>query len=326
MTDPTGTEKTRRTPDTRQGRRGRLVYGCMGLGGGWDRTPYTAHDIARAEAAVEAALEAGITRFDHADIYRFGKSEAVFGEVLSRAPGLRDRVELQTKCGIRLAEGDRPGLYDLRGESILRCVEESLTRLRTDVIDTLLLHRPDPLADPDEIAGALHRLHRQGLVRRFGVSNMSAAQIVRLQARLDHDLTVNQLEMSLARRDWVEAGVLVNTPARAGTAFPEGTLEHCVDHGIELQAWGALANGRYTGAVPSPAAELVKELARRKDTTPETVLLWWLQHHPAGITPVLGTSRPERIRACRDAATRDCALTHEEWYELWIAARGVPLP
>lgn len=304
----------------------RLIHGCMGLGGAWDRTPCTVRDIDHAEAAVQAALDAGITRFDHADIYRFGKSEAVFGEVLSRAPGLRERIEIQTKCGIRLAEDDRPGLYDLRAEAILRRVRESLARLRTDVIDTLLLHRPDPLADPDEIAGALHTLHDEGLVRRFGVSNMSAAQIARLQARLDVPLTVNQLEMSLARRDWAEAGVLVNTPAAAGLGFPEGTLEHCAAHGIELQAWGPLARGRYTGSEPSPAADLVAELARRHDTTPETVLLWWLQRHPAGIVPVVGTSRPERIRACRDAAVRTPALTHEEWYELWVAARGAPLP
>ncbi|WP_328875741.1 aldo/keto reductase [Streptomyces sp. NBC_00287] len=304
----------------------RLIQGCMGLGGAWDRTPYTAGDIEHAEAAVAAALDAGITRFDHADIYRFGKSEAVFGEVLARASGLRERIEIQTKCGIRLAEGDRPGLYDLRAETILARVRESLDRLCTDVIDTLLLHRPDPLADPDEIAKALHTLHDQGLVRRFGVSNMSAAQITRLQACLDVPLTVDQLEMSLARRDWVEAGVLVNTPAAAGIGFPEGTLEHCAAHGIELQAWGPLARGRYSGGEPSPAADLVAELARRHDTTPETVLLWWLQRHPAGIVPVVGTSRPERIRACRDAAVRTPELAHEEWYELWIAARGAPLP
>ena len=304
----------------------RLVYGCMGLGGAWDRTPYTAADIDSAQAAVEAALEAGITVFDHADIYRFGKSEAVFGEVLDRAPGLRTRITLQTKCGIRLAENERPGLYDLRAETIVRCVEKSLTRLRTDVIDTLLLHRPDPLAAPAEIAKALHSLHEQGLVRRFGVSNMNAAQIAHLQAHLGLPLTVNQLEMSLARRDWVESGVLVNTPEAATCGFPAGTLEYCADRGITVQAWGALARGRYTGDEPSPAADLVHELARRHHTTPETILLWWLRRHPAGIVPVIGTSRPERIRACRDAAVREPDLGHEEWYELWIAARGAPLP
>ncbi|WP_030848201.1 aldo/keto reductase [Streptomyces sp. NRRL F-4474] len=308
----------------------RVLYGCMGLGGSWDQQPYGPGDIDAAEAAVEAALDSGITVFDHADIYRHGKSEAVFGEVLARTPGLRDRITLQTKCGIRLGDEDRPGMYDLRAETVTRRVEESLTRLRTDVIDVLLLHRPDPLADVDSLASALTSLHRQGLVRRFGVSNMGAAQIAHLQARLEQPLVANQLEMSLHSRDWVEAGVLLNTPARTANGFPFGTLEHCRDHGIRLQAWGALAQGRFTGRQQTPAeratADLLAELARRKGTTPETVLLWWLMRHPARIAPVIGTARPDRIRACRDAARREPDLTHEEWYELWVTARGVPLP
>ncbi|MEU3737763.1 MULTISPECIES: aldo/keto reductase [unclassified Streptomyces] len=305
---------------------GRVLYGCMGLGGTWDTTPYAPEDIDAAEAAVEAALEAGITVFDQADIYRHGKSEAVFGEVLARASGLRERIVLQTKCGIRLAEGDRPGLYDLRGPTIVQRVEESLTRLRTDVIDVLLLHRPDPLTGPEEIAKALASLHGQGLVRRFGVSNMSAAQIAHLRAHLDVPLVANQLEMSLESRDWVEAGVLVNTPAAADSGFPHGTLEYCAANGIQLQAWGALARGRFTGGGETPTARLVADLAARKRTTPETILLWWLQRHPARIAPVIGTSRPDRILACRDAVHREPELTHEEWYDLWITARGGPLP
>ncbi|MER5415375.1 aldo/keto reductase [Streptomyces virginiae] len=308
----------------------RVLYGCMGLGGSWDPDPYGPADIDAAEAAVVAALDSGITTFDHADIYRHGKAEAVFGEVLARTPGLRERITLQTKCGIRLGDEDRPGMYDLRGESIARRVEESLTRLRTDVIDVLLLHRPDPLADVDETAAALTSLHRQGLVRGFGVSNMGAAQIAHLQDRLDVPLVANQLEMSLHSRAWVEAGVLLNTPDSARNGFPFGTLEHCRDHGIRLQAWGALAQGRFTGLQETPAeratAALLTELARKKDTTPETVLLWWLMRHPAAIAPVIGSARPERIRACADAALREPELTHEEWYELWITARGVPLP
>ncbi|MFF1379145.1 aldo/keto reductase family oxidoreductase [Streptomyces sp. NPDC058308] len=305
---------------------GQPLYGCMGLGGTWDTVPYTASDIAHAEAAVEAALAIGITAFDHADIYRRGKAEAVFGELLARAPDLRSRIVLQTKCGIRQAEDGLPGMYDLRGPSIVRRVEESLTRLRTDVIDVLLLHRPDPLAAPAEIAEALTSLHRQGLVRRFGVSNMSAAQMDALQEHLELPLSANQLEMSLGSRDWVEAGAVLNTRDATTNGFPHGTVEYCVARGIRLQAWGPLAQGRFTGAADSPAARLVAALAERKRTTPETILLWWLQRHPAEIAPVIGTSRPERILACRDAVTREPELTHEEWYELWVTARGVPLP
>ncbi|MEU0283017.1 aldo/keto reductase family oxidoreductase [Streptomyces sp. NPDC088147] len=308
----------------------RLLYGCMGLGGGWDTTPYGAVDIAEAEAAVEAALDSGITVFDLADIYRHGKSEAVFGEVLARTPGLRERIVVQTKCGIRLADGDRPGMYDLRGETIVSRVEESLGRLRTDVIDVLLLHRPDPLADPEDVARALTSLHRQKLVRAFGVSNMSAAQIALLQSHLEFPLVANQLEMSLHRRDWLEGGVLVNTPEETSVGFPQGTLEHCRANGIRVQAWGALARGRFTGRQETPVeratAQHVAALAEAKGTTPETILLWWLQRHPARIAPVVGSARPERIRACGDAALRDPELTHEEWYSLWITARGAALP
>ncbi|MER6399564.1 aldo/keto reductase [Kitasatospora sp. NPDC001603] len=308
----------------------RLLYGCMGLGGDWDAEEYRPSDVSAAEAAVEAALEAGITVFDHADIYRRGKAEAVFGEVLSRAPGLRERITLQSKCGIRLATDSSPGIYDLRGSSIRRRVEESLARLRTDSLDTLLLHRPDPLADPADLAEALMSLHREGLVRAFGVSNMGAAQIEDLQAYLDVPLTVNQLEMSLAQRDWLESGVLVNTPAAAGNGFPFGTVEHCRRNGLQLQAWGALAQGRFTGrqetAQDQRTASLVASLAEARNTTPETVVLWWLQRHPARIAPVIGSTNPGRIRACGDAAVREPELSHEDWYDLWLTARGQPLP
>lgn len=308
----------------------RLIYGCMALGGSWEPGPYRPEDIDAAEAAIEAALDSGITMFDHADIYRHGKAEAVFGEVLARTPGLRERVTLQTKCGIRLADGDRPGIYDLRGASIVRRVEESLERLRTDVIDVLLLHRPDPLADPAETAEALGSLRRQGLVREFGVSNMNAAQIAHLQGHLDFPLVANQLAMSLDRRDWLEDGVLVNTPAAAAVGFPAGTVEYCTANGVRLQAYGALAQGRFTGREASAGehatADHLRALAKAKDTTPETILLWWLQRHPARMAPVIGTGRPERIRACRDAALRAPDLGHEEWYSLWLTARGGPLP
>jgi predicted oxidoreductase len=291
------------------------LYGCMGL-----------RDLATAEAAIEAALDIGITAFDHADIYAGGDAESVFGEVLARSPGLRDRIEVQTKCGIRLDEG----IYDLRGASIVRRAEASLARLRIDAIDVLLLHRPDPLAEPEDVAQALTSLVERGLVRRVGVSNMSGAQIAHLQAHLDLPLVVNQLEMSLHRRAWLEGGVLVNTDAAAGVGFPHGTLEHCAAHDVGLQAWGPLAGGRYTGRAETAAdratAELVALLAEAKETTPETVVLWWLQRHPARIAPVIGTTNPARISACRDAVARPPALTHAEWYELWIAARGAPLP
>lgn len=308
---------------------GRLVLGCMGFGSA-DGTPVGPAGLAAAEAAVEAALDAGITRFDHADIYGRGSAESVFGDLLERAPGLRSRIEIQTKCGIRLPDGDLPGMYDLRPATIRTRVHASLERLRVDYVDCLLLHRPDPLTDPAEIGQALTDLHEEGLVLAVGVSNMNGQQIATLQQHTDLPLTVNQLEMSLLRRDWLEGDVLVNTPASARVGFAAGTVEACRRAGIELQAWAPLAQGRYTGAPKEPndevVAALVSELAVAHTTTPETIVLWWLQQHPAGIVPVIGTTRPDRIRACADAAAGPSRLTHEQWYQLWLTAREEPLP
>ncbi len=315
----------------------RLIYGCMGLGGPWDAPEYGAGDIDQAAAAIEAAEGIGVTLFDHADIYRGGKSEAVFGEVMARTPGLRERIRLQTKCGIRLGSPGVPGHYNLSCDAILERVNGSLERLKTDYVDVLLLHRPDPLLDPGEVAAAVGQLMAEGKVRQLGVSNMSAAQIAYLQDSLETPIVANQLEMSLLKRDWLESTVLVNHPDGNGINFPHGTLEHCMRQGIELQAYGSLARGLYTGAAageesadgesPETAtAELIAALAEEHHATPEAVLLGWLMKHPAGISPVIGSTRPARIAACADAARVAEALTRTQWYSLWTTARGKAIP
>lgn len=312
---------------------GRLIYGCMGLGGPWEGSDYGSAEIEQAAAAIEAAMGIGITLFDHADIYRSGKSEAVFGEVLSRTPGLREKIQLQTKCGITLGQPGIEGHYDLSKDAILERVNGSLQRLRTDYVDVLLLHRPDPLMEPAEVASAVGQLVAEGKVGQLGVSNMSGAQIAFLQDELEVPIVANQLEMSLHRRAWLESAVLVNHDDALGYSFPHGTLEHCVSQGIELQAYGSLAQGRYTGSTPdsqtaadTATAALVAQLAEAKGVTPESVLLGWLMKHPARISPVLGSSNPARIAACADAAAVAAAMTRTEWYGLWVAARGSKLP
>lgn len=310
-----------------------LIYGCMGLGGSWSAEPYSSAQVDEAAAAVDAALEAGITLFDHADIYRSGKSEAVFGEVLANTSGLRQRIRLQTKCGIRVNEQGLEGFYDLSRDAILERVNESLDRLRTDYVDVLMLHRPDPLMDPAEVASAVGQLMAEGKVRALGVSNMSGAQIEVLQDRLETPVVANQLEMSLLKRAWLESTVLVNHAEGTDYSFPHGTVEHCIRHGITLQAYGALARGLYTGApAPAPSAAeeattgLVAQLAAEKKTTGESVLLGWLMKHPAGIAPVIGTANPDRIRACADASAVAASMTRTEWYRLWVTARGSNIP
>lgn len=307
-----------------------VIYGCMGLGGTWDDASVTAADIDLAERAVHAAVEIGVTWFDHADIYRNGKAELVFGEVLRRDPGLRDRVKIQTKCGIRLGESALQAYYDLSKAAILERVDASLDRLGVERVDILLLHRPDPLMDPAEVAEAYGELHAAGKVGSLGVSNMSAAQMSLLQRHLDEPLVANQLEMSLHRRDWLEAGVLVNHPEGSGLSFPEGTIEYCRAHAVRIQAWGSLAQGIYSGARRGEADEaayrLVSAMAAEKGTTAEAIVLGWLMRHPARIEPVLGTSNPDRIRACADAEAQAAAMTNVEWYALWTAARGKSVP
>jgi predicted oxidoreductase len=310
-----------------------LIYGCMGLGGSWSAEPYSSADVDEAAAAVEAALNAGITLFDHADIYRNGKAEAVFGEVLARTPGLRERIRLQTKCGIRLNEQGLETHYDLSRDAILERTNQSLARLRTDYVDVLMLHRPDPLVDPAEVASAVGQLMAEGKVRAVGVSNMSGAQIEVLQDRLEAPVVANQLEMSLLKRAWLESTVLVNHAEGTDYSFPHGTVEHCVRHGITLQAYGALARGLYTGAPsaqPTAAEEastaLVAQLAADKGTTGESILLGWLMKHPAGIAPVIGTANTDRIEACAGAAEVAAGMSRAEWYRLWVTARGSNIP
>ena len=304
-----------------------LVYGCMALGGDWNGGPVTEADVAQAHAAIEAALDIGITLFDHADIYRRGKAEAAFGEVLRRNPGLRSKLRLQSKCGIRFAEGPDVGRYDLSAAYIEASVDGILQRLGVEQLDILLLHRPDALMEPAEIAHAFRRLQAAGKVSHFGVSNMHAGQMRWLQSALAEPLVVNQLELSLAKLDAIDAGTTFNDPqagARPGGIAWAGTLEYAQQHGVQLQAWGSLAQGRFNDPAASPAAQVVHEIAETHRTTANAVLLAWLLRHPAGIQPVIGTGNPARIRACGDAAR--IQLSREQWYRLYVTARGQALP
>ncbi|MGH1564141.1 aldo/keto reductase [Mumia sp. DW29H23] len=306
----------------------RLAYGCMGLGSAGP-TP-TAEELDRADAAVTTAYDVGIRLFDHADIYGGGTAEEVFGAVLARHPGLRDEIEIQTKCGIVIGGAENGNAYDFSREHVLASVDGSLTRLGVDRVDRLLLHRPDPLARPGEIADAFEVLVAAGKVGAFGVSNMSAAQIAHLRGSVRQPLDVNQVELGLHHRDLIEAGVLVNHPDATAYAPVAGTLEYCTDHAITVQAWGPLAQGRFTGRPRGPEDEepaaLVRRYADALGAAPEAVVLGWLLKHPAEIIAVIGTTDPQRIRACADAEQVAEAMTRTQWWSLWTAARGKPVP
>lgn len=285
----------------------------------------------QAHQFLDSALEGGINCFDHADIYTLGKAEQVFGGVLGDRPGLREKIFLQSKCGIRFGEGNVPNRYDFSRDWILHSVENSLARLNTDYLDLLLLHRPDPLMQPEEVAGAFYQLQKDGKVKHFGVSNMNGHQIKYLQSFLDQPIVVNQLQMSLTHLDWLDEGVLVNHPEGQAVSFTPGTVEYCRSHNIQLQAWGCLSNGVFTGKdvhgepdAIQKTAMLVKAFSEQLGVSREAVVLAWLMRHPAGIQPVIGTTNALRIKACSEA--EDIQLSREQWYQLYVSARGRALP
>jgi predicted oxidoreductase len=309
----------------------RIALGCMRLGGVWNEAPPGGEDRERTRRAVEAALEAGINLFDHADIYARGKSEQVFGETLRASPGLRERIVIVSKCGIRFPSEPVPSAperYDFSREHVLRSVDGSLRRLQTDVLDVLLLHRPDPLAEPEEVARAFDELLAAGKVRYFGVSNHARGQIELLERHVRQPLVVHQVELSLGHLHLIDEGVVANQAAGRG-ALASGTLDYCRMRGILVQAWSPLGRGTFLaregGAAPAGGSTAVlARIASEREASPEAVALAWLLRHPAGIQPVIGTTRPERIRACCQADALE--LSREEWYELFVAARGQPLP
>lgn len=309
----------------------RLAYGCMQLSRAWDATPVTADERRLTQRLVETALAGGITLFDHADIYARGKSEQVFGDVLRASPGLRERMVLQSKCGIRFADDPpgTPGCYDFSQAHIVASVEGSLSRLGVGHLDVLLLHRPDALVEPEEVAKAFDTLHTAGKVRHFGVSNHTAGQIALLRRHVRQPLVANQVEVSLLHHHLIDDGVVANTTGHA-YASAAGTLDYCRLHDLRMQAWSPLAGGKlattseFADPVIRATSALLHQLAEEKGVTPEAIQLAWLLRHPAGIQPIVGTTDPVRLAAC--CAADGVTLSREEWYALFTAARGTRVP
>ncbi|MCH6484298.1 aldo/keto reductase [Pseudoxanthomonas sp. LH2527] len=309
----------------------RIAYGCMQLSRAWDATPVSADERRHAQRLIETALANGITLFDHADIYARGKSEQVFGDVLRASPGLRERMVLQSKCGIRFADDPpgAPGRYDFSHAHIVGSVEGSLSRLGVDHLDLLLLHRPDALVEPEDVARAFDALHAAGKVRHFGVSNHTPGQIDLLRRYVRQPLVAHQVELSLLHHHLIDDGVVANTTGHA-YASAAATLDYCRLHDIRVQAWSPLAGGRlattseFADPVIRATSTLLRQLAEEKGVTPEAVQLAWLLRHPAGIQPIVGTTDPVRLVAC--CAADGITLSREEWYALFTAARGDPVP
>ena len=311
----------------------RIGYGCMPLGGAWDTSPLTEQTRQDAMRSIRAAIDQGINFYDHADIYCRGKSEEVFSSIWQEKPSLREKIFLQSKCGIRFQgdpQPDSPQRFDFSYEHILETVEGSLKRLKTDYLDVLLLHRHDPLVEPEEVAQAFHELHKAGKVREFGVSNHTAAEIDLLRKLVEQPLIANQVAFNLIHTPLLDEGVVFNQDNPKLTRN-EGTIEYCRQHSITLQAWGSLAWGKLTGRkeeLPAPqvvkTASLVAEMAKQKGVSAEAILIAWILRHPAKIQPIIGTTNPERIAAAFQGDQVE--LNREEWYRLFNAGRGEDLP
>ena len=303
-------------------RSSRLAYGCWRVAGTWNPGEVTAASRAAGLRAILAAYEAGYTLFDTADIYCHGESERLLGQALKQVSGMRDRVVVLTKGGIRPAgdpDPDSPGRYDFSSSHLISACERSLQRLEIETIDLYLLHRPDLLAEPEEVAQAFTQLKASGKVRCFGLSNFRPSLVTALQAACPMPLVAHQVEISLAKLD----------------AFTDGTLDQCLIERITPMAWSPLAGGLIGDGAnrlfpsqrsyrPESYLPAVDAVAKARGASRTTVALAWLLKHPAHILPIIGTINPDRIREAAKAA--DLELTREEWYRLLIAARGEPMP
>lgn len=290
-----------------------LALGCMRIAG---------KEQQQVNALIAAAMDSGVTFFDHADIYGKGASEEKFAAAI-RANGIaRDKMIVQTKCGIR------PGMYDFSREHIVSSVENSLKRLGTDYVDFLLLHRPDTLMEPEEVAEAFTALQKDGKVRYFGVSNFNAGQMALLQSALTQHLFFNQLQFGPAHTGMIDSGINANTRFDGALDRDGGILEYTRLNKVHIQAWSPFQWGMFQGLFwENPAYdELTRTLdrmAEEKGLTREGMVAAWVMRHPAGIQLIAGTTTPQRVRHMADAA--DVTLSRAEWYEIYRAA-GNQLP
>ncbi|SFH71805.1 aldo/keto reductase [Pisciglobus halotolerans] len=274
-----------------------------------------------AQTMIETAIDHDINFFDHADIYGDGQSEEIFAEALKQTTTQREEVLLQSKCGIVKSK-----MYDFSKQHILESVEGSLQRLQTDYLDVLLLHRPDPLMEPEEVAEAFANLHRSGKVRNFGVSNFYPYQVELIQEALPQKLIVNQLQYGLKHTGMIDFGVHVNMKDERSLNHDGGVLEYSRLKQMTIQAWSPYQSSEGVMMDNPKFPELnakMKQLAEEKGVTPMAIASAWILRHPAKIQVIAGTMNPERLE--KIAAVSKVNLSREEWYALYLAA-GNDLP
>ncbi|EEO6152274.1 aldo/keto reductase family oxidoreductase [Listeria monocytogenes] len=281
-------------------------------------------DLSKEDAnkVINTALENGIDFFDHADIYGGGKSEEVFADAIDMNATIREKMILQSKCGIR------QGFFDFSKEHIIASVEGSLKRLKTDYLDTLLLHRPDTLFEPEEVAAAFTELEKSGKVRHFGVSNQNPGQIELLKKYVDQELIANQLQFSIMHTGMIDTGFNVNMTIDPSLDRDGGILEYSRLNNMTIQAWSPFQYGFFEGVFLDndkfpELNKVIDKIAADKGVTNSAIAVAWIQRHPASLQTVVGTMNPGRIADIAKAS--DVTLSREEWYEIYRAA-GNQLP
>ncbi len=294
----------------------RIILGCMRIAG---------MSVEQLEEYLEYAVEQGITLFDHADIYGGGKSEEIFGDVLLKRPDLREKIQIQSKCSIR------PGTvtyYDLSKEHILESVDNILERLKIEYLDLLILHRPDALMEPKEIAEAFNILEKEGKVKHFGVSNFNRSQFEFLQKYVKQPLIVNQLQLSITNSHMIGAGLQANTDFGSSASRDGGFIDYAQLNDVTIQAWSPVQFGWFAGSFIDN--EEFKELnvvldriAKERKTNKTAVVIAWILRHPAKMQVVIGTTSKERLSNICDASNIE--LSRKEWYEIYTSA-GHMLP
>ena len=288
-----------------------VAVGCMRI-----------HSLSKLEAErfVQAALEEGANFFDHADIYGGGECESIFAEAVHMTDDVRESVILQSKCGIR------KGMFDFSKEHILEAVNGSLRRLKTDYLDVLLLHRPDALVEPEEVAEAFDILESSGKVRHFGVSNQKPMQIELLKRYVRQPLVANQLQLSITNATMISNGINVNMENESAIDRDGSVLDYCRLHDITIQPWSPFQYGFFEGVFLNndkfkELNQKIDEIADRYDVSNTTIAIAWLLRHPANMQPVIGTMNVGRLRdSCKASEIR---LTREEWYEIYRAAGNI---
>ncbi|RKN84013.1 aldo/keto reductase [Paenibacillus ginsengarvi] len=277
-------------------------------------------DKREAERFVQAALEEGANFFDHADIYGGGICEEIFADAIQMNASVRESMILQSKCGIR------KGMFDFSKEHILSSVDGILKRLRTDYLDVLLLHRPDTLVEPEEVADAFDRLASSGKVRHFGVSNQNPMQIQLLQKYVTQPIVANQLQLSITNATMISSGINVNMQNGSAVNRDGGVLDFCRLHDITIQPWSPFQYGFFEGVFlgNDKFPELNKqidEIAAKHGVSNTTIAIAWLLRHPARMQPVTGTMNIDRLKDCCKAS--EVTLSREDWYAIYRAAGNV---